>query len=86
MLTALISAAGTEGSQITLPEEGVNMSMEAIWTGITTAAGNFLNDIVSPVTTFVTSNDLALTFLGVSFIGIGIKYLKRITYAFGRGR
>ncbi|MBP0983694.1 MAG: hypothetical protein J6A19_08210 [Oscillospiraceae bacterium] len=73
----LLSAAGTEGSQITLPEEGVRLSMEAIWTAITTVVGNFLTDVVTPVTTFVTTNPIALTFLGVSFVGTGIKYLKR---------
>lgn len=86
MLTALISAAGTEGSQITLPEEGVRLSMEAIWTSITTVIGNFLSDVLTPVTEFVTTNPIALIFLGITFVGIGIRYLKRVTYAFGRGR
>ena len=85
MLAMLLSAA-SEGSQITLPEEGVNMSMEAIWTTITTVISNFFTGVLTPVSEFVTTNPIALIFLGISFVGIGIRYLKRVTYAFGRGR
>lgn len=89
MLPFLLSAAGTVeagGSQITLPESEVLTGMEAIWTSITTVIGNFTSDVLTPVTEFVTTNPLALIFLGISFVGIGIRYLKRVTYAFGRGR
>lgn len=89
MLPMLLSAAGTvesAGGQITIEEEGVLMNMEAIWTSITTVIGDFLSDVLTPVSTFVTGNPIALIFLGISFVGIGIKYLKRVTYVFGRGR
>ena len=89
MLSLLLSAAGTVeagGSQITLEQEGVRLSMEAIWTAVTTVISNFLKDVLTPVAEFVTTNSIALIFLGISFVGIGIKYLKRVTYAFGRGR
>lgn len=88
MLSLLVSAAGTveAGSQITLEQEGVRLSMEAIWTAVTTVISNFISDVLTPVTTYVTTNPIALIFLGISFVGIGIKYSKRVTYAFGRGR
>lgn len=87
MFQSLISAAGTiEASQITLEEEGVLLSMEAIWTQITTTISSFFTSVLTPVTNFVTTNPIALIFLGISFVGIGIRYLKRVTYAFGRGR
>lgn len=89
MLPMLLSAAGTTevgGSQITLPESEVLTSMEAIWTAITTVIGKFLSEVLTPVTEFVTTNPLSLIFLGISFVGIGIRYLKRVNYAFGRGR
>lgn len=88
MLTMLLSAAGTleAGSQITLPELEVTMNMEAIWAAITMVIGNFLTDVLTPVIQFITTNDLALIFLGISIIGIAIRYVKRVTYAFGRGR
>lgn len=89
MLSLLVSAAGTVeagGSQITIEQEGVRLSMEAIWTAVTTVISNFISDVLTPVTQYVTTNPIALIFLGISFVGIGIKYLKRVTYAFGRGR
>lgn len=90
MLPILISAAaGTAeagGGQLTLPEMEVNANMEAIWTSITTVISSFLTNVLTPVTTFVTGNPITLIFLGISFVGIGIRYLKRVSYAFGRGR
>lgn len=80
------SYLAADSGQITLPEAGVTQTMEVIWTSITTVISKFLDEVLTPVTTFVTSNPIALIFLGISFVGIGIRYLKRVTYAFGRGR
>lgn len=47
---------------------------------------NFLSGVFSPVFDFCTGNPLTLIILGISFIGIGIRYMRRVTNAFGRGR
>lgn len=55
-----------------------------MWQGIKAAIDGFL-PLVTDVFDFVVSNPLCLTFLGISFIGIGIRYMVKITRAFGRG-
>lgn len=42
--------------------------------------------VLTPVINFATTNPLTLIFLGIGFIGIGIRYMRRVTNAFGRGR
>lgn len=86
MLPFLISEAADAGGQITLPEAGVIKTMEALWTSITTVVTNFITGVLTPVIEFCTGNPLTLIFLGISFIGIGIRYTRRVTNAFGRGR
>lgn len=86
MLSFLLSEAADAGGQITLPEAGVTLTMEALWTGITGVVSNFLTGVLTPVSEFITGNPLTLIFLGITFVGIGIRYTRRITYAFGRGR
>ena len=86
MLSFLLSEAADAGGQITLPEAGVTLTMEALWTSITTVVSNFITGVLTPVIEFSTGNPLTLIFLGISFIGIGIRYTKRVTNAFGRGR
>lgn len=83
MLSLLISEAG---SQITLDEMEVLLIMEALWTAITTTVEKFLTSVLTPVINFTTTNPLTLIFLGIGFIGIGIRYMRRVTNAFGRGR
>lgn len=75
-----------DSGQITLDELEVIENMEAIFTSVGTVVESFLTDIVTPVFNTCTSNNLCLIFLGISFVGIGIRYMKRITRAFGRGR
>lgn len=60
--------------------------MEALWTTVTSVITNFITNVLTPVIELCTTNNLTLIFLGISFIGIGIRYMRRITYAFGRGR
>lgn len=86
MLPFLLSEASSAGGQITLPEAGVTLTMDALWTSVTSVVTNFITGVLTPVIEFITGNPLTLIFLGISFIGIGIRYTKRITYAFGRGR
>ena len=74
------------GSQITFNEMEVLNSMEAMWTAISTTVTSFFTSVRTPVINFATTNPLTLIFLGIGFIGIGIRYMRRVTNAFGRGR
>lgn len=82
----LLSTVEAAGSQITLEESGVLKTMEAMWTAISTTVTNFFTSVLTPVINFATTNPLTLIFLGIGFIGIGIRYMRRVTNAFGRGR
>lgn len=86
MLPVIILSEASAGSQITLDEMEVLNSMEAMWTAISTTVTNFFTSVLTPVINFATTNPLTLIFLGIGFIGTGIRYTRRITNAFGRGR
>lgn len=86
MLPVIILSEASSGSQITLDEMEVLNSMEAMWTAISTTVTNFFTSVLTPVINFATTNPLTLIFLGIGFIGIGIRYMRRVTNAFGRGR
>ena len=86
MLPVIILSEASAGSQITLDEMEVLNSMEAMWTAISTTVTNFFTSVLIPVINFATTNPLTLIFLGIGFIGIGIRYMRRVTNAFGRGR
>lgn len=86
MLPVIILSEASAGSQIPLDEMEVLNSMEAMWTAISTTVTNFFTSVLTPVINFATTNPLTLIFLGIGFIGIGIRYMRRVTNAFGRGR
>ncbi len=86
MLPVILLSEASTGSQITLDEMEVLNSMEAMWTAISTTVTNFFTSVLTPVINFATTNPLTLIFLGIGFIGIGIRYMRRVTNAFGRGR
>ena len=86
MLPVIILSEASAGSQITLDEMEVLNSMEAMWTAISTTVTKFFTSVLTPVINFATTNPLTLIFLGIGFIGIGIRYMRRVTNAFGRGR
>ncbi len=86
MLPVILLSEASAGSQITLDEMEVLNSMEAMWTAISTTVTNFFTSVLTPVINFATTNPLTLIFLGIGFIGIGIRYMRRVTNAFGRGR
>ena len=86
MLPVIILSEASAGSQITLDDMEVLNSMEAMWTAISTTVTNFFTSVLTPVINFATTNPLTLIFLGIGFIGIGIRYMRRVTNAFGRGR
>lgn len=60
-------------------------TMDTIWTAVSSVVTQFLT-ILTSIFNFCTSNPLCLIFLGISFIGIGIRYMRRVVGAFGRGR
>ncbi len=66
---------------ITNPTQTIDM-----WATITAGVGTFLNGILLPVASFCTSNGICLAFLTVTFVGLGVRILRRSISAFGRGR
>lgn len=78
-------AAGGLGGDITqpaLPGEGVS----GMWKTITDGVASFTTGVLEPVTEVCTSNPIALAFLSVTFAGLGVRILRRVIGAFGRGR
>lgn len=57
-----------------------------MWATLTTGVGTFINGILLPVASFCTSNGICLAFLTVTFVGLGVRILRRSINAFGRGR
>ena len=62
-------------------EGGVNM-----WEKITSGVSSFISGVVTPVASEVSQNEIALAFLAVTFTTLGVRMLRRIISAFGRGR
>ena len=60
-------------------------TIDIIWTSISTVVTKFLT-ILTEIFNFCTGNPLCLIFLGITFVGIGIRYMRRVVGAFGRGR
>lgn len=79
-----VAGTGGDVTQPTLPlpgEGGVSM-----WKTIGEGAGSFIENVLTPVGTFCTSNEICLAFLSVTFVGLGVRLLRRALGAFGRGR
>lgn len=70
------------GGILELPATG-GVSM---WTTITEGVGKFVEGVLKPVTEVCTTNEIALAFLSVTFAGLGVRMLRRVIGAFGRGR
>ncbi len=60
-------------------------TMDTIWTAVSSVVTQFLT-ILTSIFNFCTGNPLCLIFLGISFVGIAIRYMRRVVGAFGRGR
>lgn len=65
---------------------GGNTDISGIFSTVGGIIPNFFDGVLKPVIAFCTTNTLTLIFLGIGFIGIGIRYMRRVTNAFGRGR
>ena len=83
-VTAFADTAGLGGdiAQPALPGEGGG----GMWETIGDGAGSFIKNVLTPVGTFCTSNEICLAFLSVTFVGLGVRLLRRAIGAFGRGR
>lgn len=57
-----------------------------MWETITTGVGSFISGVLTPVSEFCTKSEVALAFLTVTFVGFGVRVLRRTIGAFGRGR
>lgn len=55
----------------------------SMWENVLTGGEKFIT-LLGNVFTFCADNELCQMFLTVTFIGIGVKYLGRVTHAFGR--
>ncbi len=80
-LLGFLSAAGESGGTPALPEGGGSM-----WETITTGVSSFVSGVLTPVATFCTQSEVPLAFLSVTFLGLGVRMLRRTIGAFGRGR
>lgn len=74
---------GGDVTQPALPGGGGSSTM---WETIGNGASSFVTNVLTPVGTFCTSNEICLAFLSVTFVGLGIRMLRRAIGAFGRGR
>lgn len=84
-VTAFAEAAGT-GGDITPPALTGGGGSSTMWETIGNGASSFVTNVLTPVGTFCTSNEICLAFLSVTFVGLGVRMLRRAIGAFGRGR
>lgn len=73
------------GGDITQPELPVEGGV-SMWKTIGDGASSFIENVLTPVGTFCTSNEICLLFLSVTFVGLGVRMIRRVIGAFGRGR
>lgn len=57
-----------------------------MWTTIGSGVTSFTTGVLTPVTNVCTTNPIALAFLSVTFVSLGVRILRRVIGAFGRGR
>lgn len=55
------------------------------WGTIVSGSNKFFTGIVTPVSTEVANSEIALAFLVVTFVGLGVGLFKRIARSLGRG-
>lgn len=74
------------GGDITPPALTEGGGSSDMWETIGNGASSFVTNVLTPVGTFCTSNEICLAFLSVTFVGLGVRLLRRAIGAFGRGR
>ena len=70
----------------TLASEEGSVVASSIWGTVGDGVKNFTSDVLAPVTNIVSTNPIALAFLSVTFVGLGVRILRKVIGAFGRGR
>lgn len=80
MLNPLVMIA--EASTPALPTGGGGN----MWETITSGVGSFITGVVTPVMDVCTKSEICLAFLACTFVGIGVRNVRRLIGAFGRGR
>ncbi len=78
----ILLMAAESGDQITLD----TVTNEQMWYTITNGVSSFVSGILVPVATFCTQSEVPLAFLSVTFLGLGVRMLRKTISAFGRGR
>lgn len=66
--------------------EDAQVGIDTIWTNVTTGAEKFTNGILAPVMNTIVTNPIPIMFLSSTFIGLGVRIVRKIINAFGRGR
>lgn len=82
VVTAFAEDTIPGGGMLVVPEGGGSSMWETIGNG----AGSFITNVLTPVGTFCTSNEICLAFLSVTFVKLGVMMIRRAIGAFGRGR
>lgn len=62
------------------------MEAKGMWATLTEGAGQFITGVVSPVMETCSQSEICLAFLTVTFVGLGVRMVRRLISAFGRGR
>ena len=57
-------------------------TMDDVFSGV----GDVITKVVTPVATFCSGNSICLGFLACTFVGCGIRLIRKAVNAFGRGR
>lgn len=73
---------GESGGLLVVPEEGG----EGMWETITSGVSSFITGVLTPVTEFCSTNSIVLALLSATFITLGVRIVRRVIGAFGRGR
>lgn len=73
--------AAEAGDQITLD----TLNNALMWDTITNGVKSFVSGVLTPVATFCTQTEVPLAFLAVTFVGLGVRMLRKTIGAFGRG-
>ncbi len=68
-----------------LSEGAVGEAGTGVMDSVMNKTGSFL-DLVTNIGNTCANNDICLSFLTVTFIGLGVRLLRKIIGAFGRGR
>lgn len=65
---------------------GTEVLTGGVWETIIDGVSKFVSGVLAPVTNVCTTNPIALLFLSATFVTLGVRVLRRVISAFGRGR